>query len=158
MEKGLISMPNPDSAGIWTEKYKSKIAMAEQNLVKVDSVLQKISESKKLAVRNTYTLDVYEQVAKSVQFSNRALITLTQLDHPSGEERNKAKAKLAGMEEEWKSIQADLEAVYGKTRSLNKPADYILDQDHHRHLANQAVKFTDWQFYVEDLFLKKIKE
>jgi hypothetical protein len=158
LEQGLISLPNPDSAGIWTEKYKEKIAKAEQNLAKVDSVLQKISESKKLAVRNTYTLDVYEQVAKSVQFSNRALITLAQLDHPSGEERNKAKAKLAGMEEEWKAIQSDLEAVYGKTRSLDKPADYILDQDHHRHLANQAVKFTDWQFYVEDLFLKKIKE
>lgn len=158
MEQALISMPNPDSAGIWTEKYKTKIAKAEQNLEKVDSVLQKISESKTLAVRNTYTLEVYEQVAKSIQFSNRALITLAELDHPSGEERNKAKAKLAGMEEEWKSIQANLEAVYGKTRSLNKPADYILDQDHHNHLANQAVKFTDWQFYVEDLFLKKIKE
>ena len=158
MEQALISMPNPDSAGTWTEKYKGKIAKAEQNLGKVDSLLRRISESKKLATRNTYTLDVYEQVAKSVQFSNRALITLAELDHPSGEERNKAKVKLAGMGEEWKSIQTELEAVYGKTRSLDKPADYILDQDHHNHLANQAVKFTDWQFYVEDLFLKKIKE
>lgn len=158
MAQALISLPDPDSAGNWSEKYKVKIAKAEENAVKVDSVLRRISESKKLATRNTYTLEVYEQVAKSVQFSNRALITLAQLDHPSGEERNKAKAKLAGMEEEWKSIQADLEVVYGKTRSLDKPADYILDQDHHNHLANQATKFSDWQFYVEKLFIQKIKE
>lgn len=157
MEQALISLPDPDSAGNWSEKYKAKIAKAETNLVKVDSVLKKINESKKLATRNAYTLDVYEQVAKSVQFSNRALITLAQLDHPSGEERNKAKAKLAGMEAEWSAIQSELETVYGKTRSLNKPTDYILDQDHHNHLANQAVNFSDWQFYVEGLFLEKVK-
>jgi hypothetical protein len=45
--------------------------------------------------------------------------------------------------------------VYGKTRILNKPDDYILDQDHHVHLANQTINF-DWQFYAEILFFKKL--
>jgi hexosaminidase len=157
LEDALISLPNPDSAGVWTKKFKEKIAKAEVNFQKVEKVLEQIEQSKKLAVRNSYTLDVYEQVAKSIQFTNRALITLAQLDHPSGEERNKAKVKLAGMEQEWQAIRAELESVYGKTRSLNKPAGYVLDQDHHNHLANQALNFSDWQFYVEDLFLQKIK-
>lgn len=157
LEDALISLPNPDSAGVWTEKFKGKIANAEVNFEKIEQVLAQIEQSKKLAVRNSYTLEVYEQVAKSIQFSNRALITLAQLDHPSGEDRNKAKAKLAGMEQEWQAIQSELESVYGKTRSLNKPEGYVLDQDHHNHLANQALSFSDWQFYVEDLFLQKIK-
>ena len=46
--------------------------------------------------------------------------------------------------------------VYGKTLILTKPEDYILDQDYHVHLANQAISF-DWQFYAEILFLEKIK-
>lgn len=157
LEDALISLPNPDSAGVWTKKFKEKIAKAEVNFQKVEKVLEQIEQSKKLAVRNSYTLDVYEQVAKSIQFTNRALITLAQLDHPSGEERNKAKVKLAGMEQEWQAIRIELESVYGKTRSLNKPAGYVLDQDHHNHLANQALNFSDWQFYVEELFLQKIK-
>ena len=34
--------------------------------------------------------------------------------------------------------------------------DYILDQDHHNHPANQTINF-DWQFLSEILFLKKTK-
>lgn len=157
MDEAVIPLPNADSAGAWTQKYQEKIAQAEANLARVDSVMQLIQESKKRAVRNTYTLEVYEQVAQAVQFSNRAILTLAELDEPSGEKRSQAQAKLAGMEQEWTAIQSQLESIYGKTRQLNKSADYILDQDHHVHLANQALKFSDWQFYVEGLFLEKVK-
>lgn len=156
VDEAIIPFPKSDSAGTWTQKYQEKVAMAEANQASIDSVLQLIQESKKLAVRNTYALEVYEQVAQAAQFSNRALITLAQLDEPSGEKKAQAEAKLAGMREEWGAIQNQLETVYGKTRQLNKPADYILDQDHHVHLANQALKFSDWQFYVEGLFLDKV--
>jgi len=158
LEEAVIPFPKADSAGVWTQRYQEKIADAKMNRAKVDSVLELIKESKKLAVRNTYALEVYEQVAQAAQFSNRALITLAELDEPSGEKRSQAQAKLAGMREEWTAIQSQVEAVYGKTRQLNKPAGYILDQDHHVHLANQALNFSDWQFYVEGLFLEKVED
>ncbi|WP_296702117.1 family 20 glycosylhydrolase, partial [Algoriphagus sp.] len=158
INNALIELPDLDSAGVWTEKYQDRVSKAEENLKVVEEVMDKIEASKKAALRNTYNLEAYEQVAKVVQFTNQALITLAKLDHPSGEERNIAKAELAGMKAKWNSIESDLEQVYGKTRVLNKPDDYVLDQDHHVHLANQARKFSDWQFYVEDLFLEKIKE
>ncbi|MBN7815490.1 family 20 glycosylhydrolase [Algoriphagus pacificus] len=154
----LITMPILDSAGAWTAKYQERVSKAEENLKIVEEVLAKIEASKKAALRNTYNLEAYEQVAKVVQFTNQALLTLAKLDHPSGEERNIAKAELAGMEAKWNAIESELESVYGKTRVLNKPDDYVLDQDHHIHLANQAKKFSDWQFHVENLFLEKIKE
>ena len=49
------------------------------------------------------------------------------------------------------------EKIYSKTRILNKPKDYVLDQDHHHHPANQTLNF-DWQFLSEIMLLKKIKE
>jgi hypothetical protein len=156
IDEALISFPNPDSTGKWIAKYGERVAKAEENLTQVNEVLDRISESKKLAKRNIYTLEVYEQVAQAVQFSNRALITLAELDDPSGEKRAMAEQKLKGMAAEWLAIQSNLEEVYGKTRQLNKPADYILDQDHHHHLANQAKNFSDWQFYVEGLFIQKV--
>ncbi|MBA4301767.1 MAG: glycoside hydrolase family 20 [Cyclobacterium sp.] len=157
IDQAVIPFPNLDSAGAWSQKYQDKIAKAEASRLQVDEVLRQIQSAKKSALRNTYQLEVYEQVAQVVQFSNRAILTLAELDEPSGEKRTQAQAKLAGMEEEWASIQSKVEEVYGKTRQLNKPADYILDQDHHVHLANQALKFSDWQFYVEGLFLEKVK-
>ena len=52
-------------------------------------------------------------------------------------------------------MRQDFQQVYGQTRILNKPENYILDQDHHNHPANQSINF-DWQFMSEILFLEKV--
>ena len=158
INKAVVPFPNLDSAGAWSQKYQDKITKAEASRLQVDEVLKQIQFAKKSVLRNTHQLDVYEQVAQVAQFSNRAILALAEYDEPSGEKRAQGQAKLAAMEEEWASIQSKVEEVYGKTRQINKPVDYILDQDHHRHLANQALKFSDWQFFVEGLFLEKVKK
>lgn len=159
MQEGVITLPDANNPGKWTEANIEKLKKARKNQAVVDSVLNKIAQSKKSALRNAYTLEVYEQVAKVTQFSNKSLLLLAEWDSSKNdEEREKAKDKLLSLENEWKDQLKELEKVYGKTRILDKPDDYILDQDHHAHLANQAKKFSDWQFRVEELFLKKIKE
>lgn len=158
MQDAVLTLPEANAPGEWAERNKSKLAKAKENQQVLDSILYKISESKKAALRNNYALDVYEQVAKVTQFTNKSLLLLAAWDlAKTTEERESAKGKLLDLEDEWKTQLAELEKIYGKTRILNKPDDYILDQDHHVHLANQAIKFSDWQFYVEDLFLQKIK-
>jgi len=159
MQDAVLTLPEANTPGEWTERNKEKLAKAKENQVIVDSVLYKIAASKKAALRNNYTLEVYEQVAKVTQFTNKSLLLLAEWDlAKTAEERETAKEKLLSLEGEWNAQLVELEKVYGKTRELNKPDDYILDQDHHAHLANQALRFSDWQFYVEGLFLQKIKE
>jgi hypothetical protein len=159
MQEAVITFPDASNPGKWTQANMEKLTKAKENEFLVDSVLNKITNSKKAALRNEFTLEVYEQVAKVTQFSNKSLLLLAEWDSSqSDEEREKAKGKLLNLENEWNEQLKELEQVYGKTRVLDKPDDYILDQDHHSHLANQAKKFSDWQFYVEDLFLQKIKE
>ncbi|WP_339867231.1 family 20 glycosylhydrolase [uncultured Algoriphagus sp.] len=159
MQDAVLALPEANAPGEWAVRNKSKLEKAQASELVLDSVLYKISESKKAALRNSYTLDVYEQVAKVTQFTNKSLLLLAEWDlAKTAEEREATKEKLLNLEGEWKKQLAELETVYGKTRELNKPDDYILDQDHHVHLANQAIKFSDWQFYVEDLFLQKLKE
>ena len=58
--------------------------------------------------------------------------------------------------EKFEILRRNLETVYGQSRILVKPNDYILDQDHHSHLANQAISFV-WQFYAEMLCLEKLR-
>ena len=157
IDETLILFPDSNSPGDWTQSNVEKIALAKKNFEKVEEVLAKIQSAKQKASRNTYALEVFEQVAQSIQFSNRAILALAELDDPSGEKQNMAKSKLAGMNAEWASIVSNLEKVYGKTRVLNKPPNYLLDQDHHIHLANQAREFANWQFFVEQLFLQKLE-
>jgi uncharacterized protein (DUF3084 family) len=65
--------------------------------------------------------------------------------------------KIKELPKEFKALRAEFEEVYAKTRQLNKPEDYILDQDGHHHLANQTKNF-DWQFYAEMLLLDEIEK
>ena len=159
MQEAIIDLPVAGKPGEWTRQHEERLTKALANQRKVDSVLQIIQRAKGKAKRNVYTLEVYEQVAKAVQFSNTSLLLLSEWDLAKTEEsREEIKNRLLQLDQKWRTQLAELESVYGKTRQLDKPADYILDQDHHVHLANQAIKFSDWQFYVEELFLQKIKE
>nr|NQU93203.1 glycoside hydrolase family 20 [Bacteroidota bacterium] len=110
--------------------------------------------------RNTYTLEVYEQVNELVRFTPKALLALKAYDMAQNEQQEtKAMERIKKLPEEFNLLRRQFELVYGKTRLLTKPEGYNLyipDQDHHSHLANQTISF-DWQFFAEILFLEKIE-
>ena len=57
--------------------------------------------------------------------------------------------------EEFTLIRDNFEKVYAKSRNIIKPDNYILDQDHHNHTANQTLNM-DWQFIAEIKLFEKI--
>ena len=156
MEKAVLDFPDRTQKGAWSEKHAERLEQAATMLASNDSIAQKIAQMKSMAVRNTYTLEVYEQVNTLTKFSAKALLALQQFDQAKNQaEEIEAVKGLGELQQEFIGLRQNLESVYSKTRQLNKPNDYILDQDHHVHLANQSLNF-DWQFLSEELFLKKI--
>ena len=101
--------------------------------------------------QNPYLLEVYNQVNELTKFSSDAILKLEKVDF-DGDIKH-----IKNLESEFNSMRNEFERIYSKTRILNKPDDYILDQDHHHHPANQTLNF-DWQFLSEILLIKKIKE
>lgn len=158
LEKLVIELPNTKKPGEWSEKYANRIKEAQETVIICDTIATKIDQLKNLAKRNTHNLEVYEQVNKLVRFSNNMVLKLSRYDQVTDStERDGISAELALLKEQFNELRKELESVYGKTRILTKPGDYILDQDHHAHLANQSLSF-DWQFYAEILFLDKMEE
>ena len=158
IKESVIDLPEMDNKGEWTKQNADRLEAAEKALATCDSVAVRIAEMKKLAVRNSYNLEVYEQVNELVRFSCNALVALKTLDQSKNEEQEKvALLNVAKLNDKFQTMRSEFESVYGKTRILTKPDNFILDQDHHRHLANQTVSF-DWQFYAEMLFLEKLEE
>ena len=105
--------------------------------------------------KNKYTLEVYKQVNELVKFSSNIIIALEKLDLSAEIDYEKtAFNEIRNFENKFNSLRINFEEVYSKTRILNKPENYILDQDHHNHPANQTINF-DWQFLSEKYFLKK---
>ena len=110
--------------------------------------------------KNKYTLEVYNQVNELVKFSAKAILALEKLDISQTVDQIDYKKtslkEIKDLQNEFDYLRINFEKTYSKTRILNKPDNYILDQDHHSHPANQTINF-DWQFLSEILFLKKLK-
>lgn len=158
IQKGVIDLPDKNKKGAWTKKYAKRLEQAA--LVKKDceAIRIKINKMKSQAIRNHFTLEIYEQVNDLVLFTANALLVLKSYDTAGDkEEELKALDQIKGLAEKFNKLRSDLETVYGKSRILTKPKDYILDQNHHSHLANQTISF-DWQFYAEMLFLEKVNK
>ena len=156
IDEAVIDLPVKDKRGYWSKQNKERLAEALISIKKCDSISTKITTMKSQATHNIYTLEVYEQVNKLSQFAPNILLALNEYDSANNEQyKQDAIKKIQQLSDEFKVLRNEFELVYGRTRILTKPDNYILDQDHHSHLANQTKSF-DWQFYAEILFLEKI--
>jgi hypothetical protein len=157
LETFIIDLPDLENKGMWSKKYFNKIKNAKAALLISKEVEETIDKLMEKDPKNKYTLEVYKQVNELVKFSSNIIITLEKLDLSAEIDYEKtAFNEIRNFEDKFNSLRINFEEVYSKTRILNKPENYILDQDHHNHPANQTINF-DWQFLSEKYFLKKIK-
>lgn len=157
MTQAVIDLPDPENKGEWTEKHTGLLETALIMKQACDSIAETIARMKTETMRNLYALEVYEQVNQMAGFSSDALLALKAYDLAGdGKQEQEALQRIRQLPGEFESLRSELEKVYSQTRILEKPEGYLLDQDHHAHLANQAISF-DWQFQAELLFLKKIQ-
>ena len=83
-------------------------------------------------------------------FSYETFVTISNFDKGENDLIN-----LSNREKEFVKIRNSFEKVYAKSRNIIKPQNYILDQDHHNHTANQTLNM-DWQFIAEIKLFEKI--
>ena len=155
---GVIDLPFSGDQGDWTAENSLRVQGATMTIRNCNKAEAVIDTMLTLAARNQYRLEVYEQVLKLVRFSGQAIFDLQTYDIAmEGKEKQEALVRLQKLSEEFIDLRANFEKVYGQTRILTKPEGYLLDQDHHFHLANQSLNF-DWQFWSEIYFLEKLEK
>lgn len=157
IKEAIIDLPDRNNKGAWTKKYETRLELADSLLKDCDNISSKIATMKSKAIRNIYALDVYNQVNELARFAPKALLALKAYDVAQNEQQEiDAVKRIKELQKEFTGLRKQFEQIYGETRILTKPEGYILDQNHHSHLANQAISF-DWQFLAEILFLEKIR-
>jgi hypothetical protein len=154
----IIDLPEFDNKGNWTQKYSSRLAEIKDQSGALKEIRRKIASLQTQNTSAKYNLEVYSEVINLVDYNFKLMKSLSLLDNTrSTEEETKLIKDLQNLVYEFKEVRKQFEEVYGKSRKLHKPSDYILDQDHHRHPANQSINF-DWQFTAELMLLTKIKD
>jgi len=153
----LIELPNPSKPGEWSKKYKTKIDRAKEEAERYSLIKERIRKSINLARRGHYSLEIMNQINELQIYSANLILLLEKYDNGKTDaEKKNTKVKVSGYADSFSSIRRQLEDVYSKTRLLNNPKDYILDQNYHSHLANMTNN-TGWMFTCELAFNEKIK-
>ena len=153
LETFIIDLPDIENKGMWSEKYLNKIKNAKASLLISKEIEETINTIIAKSPKNKFTLEVYQQVNELVKFSSNIIIELEKLDLSEETELN----EILTFKNKFNTLRKKFEEVYSKTRILEKPNSYILDQDHHNHPANQSKNF-DWQFFSEIYLLEKIEK
>ncbi len=154
----LIELPDFDKPGIWSEQHSKKLNKVREMIEVLDRVDAALDQIASETNKNAYRLEVYGEVSNLTRQTFDFLLALENFDKAaSPDERSDAQDKLQSLRADFNATRSQFEKVYAQTRKLDKPAGYILDQDHHSHLANQS-RNMDWQFTPEMMFLDKLGE
>lgn len=154
----LMDLPDPQKPGAWSRKYSAKLDSAHAAEAKYPEITGKIQAAKAGALRNRYTLEVYEQNNELFHYPVRLLLALEAYDQVRTESaRAAAKAGVQAVVDEFEPMRQRLEAVYSRTKFLENPNGYIADMNHHNHLAALAPDGS-WLYLYELAMLEKLKE
>lgn len=145
----LLDLPKKDKPDEWNVKYKDKVEQSREALVRYEKIRKGIEKAKSEALRNRYTLDVYEQTNHLLAFPARLIVALSDYDQESiPAKKEEALKEVYRVCQCFKDMRKSLEEVYSQTRFMENPGGYISDMNHHNHLSAKSNN-SDWLFLYE---------
>lgn len=144
----LLELPDKNAPGNWNVKYKEKVEQAEKAIRCYNKINDGIQQAKKQALRNRYTLKVYEQTNNLFVYPSRLIVALSAFDKAPQNEKEIAMKEVYNVCRQFNSMREELENVYSETRFMENPEGYIADLNHHNHLAAKT-NSSDWLYLYE---------
>lgn len=153
----LMDLPDKTTPGAWSQKYKEKIDQAGKEALRYEKISEGIHTARQQALRNRYTLQVYEQTNQLQNYPTRLLLALHAYDTATSEaSRQAALNQVAEVCDYFHVMRNNLETVYSETRFMQQPEGFIEDFNHHNHLSSKTSN-SDWLYYYELPMVKKVR-
>lgn len=152
-----LTLPDANTPNQWSKKNEKKLAEARREIVRYNTIKQKIAASMQAANRNKYSLEIFNGLNELQIYPAKLLLKLEKYDKAkSPSEKKQAAQQVKAFAASFADIRKSYETVSTRTRVLQNPDDYVVDQNHHHHLAN-GTNNSDWM-YVYELALNRIIE
>ncbi len=153
----LMELPDKAKPGTWSELYKDKITQARIEAGRYEKITEGIKAAKAEALRNRYTLQVYEQTNNLQNYPVRLILALNAYDTAKDEAARKiALSEVAEVCDYFDAMRANLESVYSETRFMQQPEGFVSDLNHHNHLSSKTNN-SDWWYYYEIPMVRKVR-
>ena len=154
----LIDLPDQSKPGEWSKTWQSRIDKAKLEIERYSQIAEGIRIAKKQALRNRYTLEIYEQTNNLQVYPAQLIAALNAYDLAANRADQKtAIENVRKVCDSFSVMRTDFEKVYSKTRFMSNPAGYIAEQNNHNHLAAKS-NSDDWLFYYELPMIDTVKE
>jgi hexosaminidase len=151
----LIELPDLNSPGTWSLKYKDRLDKAVIETNKYKDLSAKLTELSNISKRNRY---YWRLSIAQYNFQNtapRILLALKEIDNADKHMQNAGfenlKKAMSGFQQAWEELQA----VYSETRFISYPDSYIPDR--YFHLASQREDLT-WMIQAEEIYFGMIEK
>ena len=145
----LIELPDPDSPGDWSRKYKDRLDMASVVTANYNALSQRLMELHNTASRNRYYWELSSALYDLQITAPRLLLALKQCDSSDKLQQRTGIDQVQLAIHDFQQGWANLKEVYGKTRFVAYPANYVPDR--YFHLASQREDLT-WMIQAQELY------
>lgn len=144
-----LALPDAANPGEWSKRNQYKLNKARRELVRYKITKAKISKALQLAKRNKFALEIFKQMNELQIYPSELLLRLEKYDRArTASQKNEAAKVVRSYAETFSVIREKYENVVTRSRILHNPPDYLLDQNHHAHLANGTIN-SDWMYVYE---------
>ncbi len=152
-----IDLPDNARSTDWSVKYKEKLNSAGIAVREYKLISGNLAGAAALTRRNSYSLEVFNQINELQVYSSKLLILLGQYDTAPVQGKKEVALAIKKFVADFAELRVHFEKIYSQTRLLGNPAGYQLDSNFHHHLAN-GTNNTDWMFMCELAMNRKIVE
>ena len=149
----LIELPDIQRPGTWKTKYAERLDEAKsitKEYLHTSKVLEKLYINSK---KNRFHWKLFSALNDFQVTAPHLLLALEQCDTEDKEKLKKGVVKVNIALSEFKKAWENLLSVYGKTRFIAYPDNYVTDR--YYHFASQREDLT-WIIQVEELFQEKV--
>lgn len=149
----LIDLPDPDRPGQWSEKYAEKLAQASQLAKEHQYLSTVLKERYTHSKKNRYHWELFSALNDFQFTAPELMLALQQCDTSDPKKRNEGMAAIELALKDFERAWQNLQHVYGKTRFIANPDNYLPDR--YFHLASQREDLS-WMIQVEELYHRMV--
>lgn len=153
----LVELPDASKPGKWSETYAGRIDSAKACTPHYEQACILLDRVAKHALRNRYTLEIYDCTNDLLYFPAQLIMGLEKYDKASSNNRNEALKELSDLCRYFYKMRQQVLDSYSKTRFMENAEGYISGNSHHRHLASRTNN-GDWVFWFELPMVRKIEQ
>ena len=151
----LIELPDPNNPGSWSQKYKDRLNRSIIEMNNYKALSERLTELYNLSKRNRYYWTLSSALYNLQSTAPSILLALKESDNVDKLQHNTGIENVKKAINEFHQIWNDVQSVYGETRSVTYPANYLPDR--YFHLASQREDLT-WMIQAEELYIEMIEK